>query len=364
MANGGIYWNYKFYDPNQNPNTVNSSAVNSTFHLEVKYNSVDGTFIMYWQDGSAPDYHNTTMTSPAFLDWSDYFNKYTVDPSLTTALTHPRYVTVASSLVAVENGVSVTYNYNLLTYTNSTTRRVYAIIPMSPSTRGAVMRARDYDDLFVNNTLTRYFYNGTISAFTLDVNQVETFVNNIVPPTYLFEENNYELYTVADNNNIAFTAKAGAQQVTGWNWVQYLNATERLVTRPNAVSDSRYYNATSINYEEHIYSGLNYYRVVFNNGTIALYYYCSGTVAAAGPPITHCQSLTNVARVAFGANDFLTPRPYGTLGGLTASAGSLITPITFGSMQNQFYKFEKLPFALAKEYVQSNNSDNSFYRVY
>lgn len=52
-----------------------------------------------------------------------------------------------------------------------------------------------------------------------------------------------------------------------------MNETERIYYRPRRISDTRFYNLTSILYEEHFYNNSNYYRVVFNNGTVAFYNY-------------------------------------------------------------------------------------------
>lgn len=76
--------------------------------------------------------------------------------------------------------------------------------------------------------------------------------------------------TTATNTN---SAGGFAYDFNLFSLIRYENFTERLYYRPNTVSDSRFYNLTSIQYEEHFYNGSEFYRVVYNNGTIALYNY-------------------------------------------------------------------------------------------
>jgi len=116
MPTGAVYWNFKFYDPNQNPNRQNATAVNSTFHMRVRYNSQDGTFIKYRtfpQD--ATEFFNSSASSKgaSFMKWSDYFKENTKNPSDVNALTHPKYDS------QLDSGTGIT----TITYTNDTTRK-------------------------------------------------------------------------------------------------------------------------------------------------------------------------------------------------------------------------------------------------
>ena len=162
------------------------------------------------------------------------------------------------------------------------------------------MRATAYDDIFTNNTFNRVYWNGTIAVFKYNDANQETFVRYIKAPLYFFEESKYFEYAdtatgtqkasnlidvnvkvstafnfISGNGNSAVpTTTAGlSYSFDGFSLIRYENFTERLYYRVNKVSDSRYYNLTSIQYEEHFYNSSDFYRVVYNNGTIALYNY-------------------------------------------------------------------------------------------
>jgi hypothetical protein len=164
------------------------------------------------------------------------------------------------------------------------------------------MRATAYDDVFTNNTFNRIYWNGTIAVFRYNDANQETFVRYIKAPLYFFEESKYFDYALAEsgtttkkqsdidvnskiatsfklitgdsNTDVAIIDPAKiAYSFDGFSLIRYENFTERLYYRTNKISDSRYYNFTSIQYEEHFYNGSEFYRVVFNNGTIGLYNY-------------------------------------------------------------------------------------------
>jgi hypothetical protein len=164
------------------------------------------------------------------------------------------------------------------------------------------MRATAYDDIFTNNTFNRVYWNGTIAVFKYNDANQETFVRYIKAPLYFFEESKYFDYSdsatdagpqkktseidvnvkvstafnfiTGDGNSAVATSAAGlSYSFDGFSLIRYENFTERLYYRVNKVSDSRYYNLTSIQYEEHFYNNSDFYRVVYNNGTIALYNY-------------------------------------------------------------------------------------------
>jgi hypothetical protein len=162
------------------------------------------------------------------------------------------------------------------------------------------MRAIAYDDVFTNNTFNRVYWNGTIAVFKYNDANQETFVRYIKAPLYFFEESKYfdfantptgtkkntneidvnnkvsaafNLITGDANSAVATSAGGLSYSFDGYSLIRYENFTERLYYRTNKVSDSRYYNLTSIQYEEHFYNSSEFYRVVFNNGTIGLYNY-------------------------------------------------------------------------------------------
>lgn len=249
LPNGAIYWNYKYYDPNQNPGP--NGAMNNSFHLRVKYNSEDGSFTENWKDED-PVVHATT--DDPFVGWPEYFLTNTADPSDDGALTHPKYTTIEGD------------GFTEYQYTNGTSRKKYVL----SEDRSTKQKAPLYDDIFSNNTFIRYYWNGTISWFKYDADNLEVFVKHIKAPAFLFEENDYVKYTAA-------TQPSGVDvddfNYDGFSWIQYNNLTERIYWPVPTADKTRYYNLTSIKYEEYLYNDANYYRVVFNNGTIALYYY-------------------------------------------------------------------------------------------
>lgn len=94
LPTGGVYWNFKYYDPTQNPDRKNASNVNNTFHMRVRYNSQDGSFIRYVTfPQEATEFFNSSASSKGanFKRWPDYFKEFTKDPADVNALTHPKY---------------------------------------------------------------------------------------------------------------------------------------------------------------------------------------------------------------------------------------------------------------------------------
>jgi hypothetical protein len=93
--------------------------VNNTVHLRVRYNTEDGSFIMYWTDlvgdieVQEPIYKNSTVAG--FEIWEDYFHEMTQDPTADDALTHPDWE-------IVEEATFDTYNY-----VNDTIRKYYKL---------------------------------------------------------------------------------------------------------------------------------------------------------------------------------------------------------------------------------------------
>jgi hypothetical protein len=146
----------------------------------------------------------------------------------------------------------------------------------------------------------------------------------------------------------------------GFSLIRYENYTERLYYRTNKISDSRYYNLTSILYEEHFYNSSEFYRVVFNNGTVALYnytiYYKDGAnIANKNIKIgVRLDGSGNEIKIGSGAaenNIYKTPRPFGALGGFNhVVLGSNKGPISFGE-RTQFLRYERAPFAYARDFI-------------
>jgi len=176
--------------------------------------------------------------------------------------------------------------------------------------------------------------------------------------------------TATDTNS----AGGFAYPFDGFSLIRYENYTERLYYRTNKISDSRYYNLTSILYEEHFYNSSEFYRVVFNNGTVALYNYTIYYKDAQNNIVNKNIKIgvrldgggTEI-KIGSGAaenNIYKTPRPYGALGGFNhVTLGSNKGPISFGE-RTQFLRYERAPFAYARDFIQFNNTDGSFWRQY
>jgi len=189
LPTGAVYWNFKYYDPSQNPDRKNASNVNNTFHMRVRYSSQDGSFIRYiTYPQEATEYFNSSASSKGanFVKWSDYFKTNTKDPAAVDALTHPKYDSTLDAATQITT----------ITYTNDTIRKQYRT-PTASDERAARMRAPAYDDIFTNNTFNRVYFNGTIAVFRLNDANQEVFVRYIKAPLYFFEESKYFEYTTA-----------------------------------------------------------------------------------------------------------------------------------------------------------------------
>lgn len=55
LANGRNIWNNQFYDSIVNPDTKNSSSLNSTFHLKIRV-YLNGSYILNWANGDVEDF--------------------------------------------------------------------------------------------------------------------------------------------------------------------------------------------------------------------------------------------------------------------------------------------------------------------
>lgn len=159
----------------------------------------------------------------------------------------------------------------------------------------------------------------------------------------------------------------------GFSFVRYENFTERLYYRKNKFSDTRFYNLTSILYEEHFYNNSEFYRVVFTNGTIALYnyviFYKDSDNKATTKIISTPKRKVDGAELKIGVEAekdiWKTPRPWGALGGFNnAKLSENKGPIEYGSMKFNFFRYERAPFAYARDFIQFTNTDGSFWRQY
>jgi len=267
------------------------------------------------------------------------------------------------------------------------------------------MRAAAYDDVFQNQTFNRIYWNGTIANFKINDAGQEQWVSNIREPLYKFEESIYFEYKaddatikednvlvnkdvvtfkLIDTNANSFTgAVSGASKLkypfNGYSLIRYENNTERIYYRKSSKGDTRYFNMTSILYEEHFYNGSEFYRVVFNNGTIALYNYVIYFVDAGVVKNTTIKAearMDGADKLKIGATAekdiYQTPRPWGALGGFNTAP--LIStdanipgnrgPIEYGSMKFNFLRYERAPFAYARNFIQFNNTDGSFWRQF
>lgn len=80
----------------------------------------------------------------------------------------------------------------MIYFVNDTKRLIYNTPDQSDRINYAI--GAEYDDIYNNGTIVRYFRNGTISVFIRDWSGQDTFQNNIKAPASMYTEAAYKLF--------------------------------------------------------------------------------------------------------------------------------------------------------------------------